>query len=41
MTFAQLAAAIAAVCPEAAFDEDMEGQIVIYTNLKQIGRAHV
>lgn len=35
MTFNQLVAAIMAVCPEASFDEDLEGQIVIYTNLQQ------
>lgn len=35
LTFTQLVAAIIAVLPDATFDEDIEGQLIIYTNLKK------
>ena len=35
MTYTQLVQAISQILPECSFDEDLEGQIVIYTNLSQ------
>lgn len=35
-TYSSLVAAIAAVLPNASFGEDNDGQLVVYTNLKQI-----
>ena len=35
MTYTQLVQAISQILPECSFDEDNEGQIVIYTNLSQ------
>ena len=33
MTFDELYRAILAVCPRAQLDEDMDGQIVVYTDM--------
>lgn len=35
MSFEDLADAISSVLPNAEFDENEEGQIIIYTNLKE------
>lgn len=35
MTYVELAQAIAAILPNATFGEDNDGQIVVYTNLRQ------
>ena len=37
-TFSELVKRIKEVLPEASFDEDLEGQIVIYTNLFELNR---
>lgn len=36
MTYAELVNAISAIIPGASFDEDNEGQLVIYTNLSEV-----
>jgi len=35
LTYAELVAKIQTILPEASFDEDLEGQIIIHTNLTQ------
>jgi hypothetical protein len=38
-TYAELVAAIAAILPNASFGEDNDGQLVIYTDLKQSNKS--
>ena len=38
MTYNELVAKIQAVLPEASFGEDLDGQVVIYTNLTQANK---
>jgi len=35
LTYAELVAKIQTILPEASFSEDLEGQIIIHTNLTQ------
>ena len=35
-SYAQLVQAITAILPRASFDEDLEGQLIIYTDLAQV-----
>ena len=35
-TFNELAQAILAILPRASFDEDLEGQLIIYTDLARV-----
>ena len=35
-TFAELVQAISGILPQASIDADFDGQIVIYTNLKEV-----
>jgi len=34
-TYAELVRLISAILPDASFDEDLEGQLIIYTNLRE------
>jgi hypothetical protein len=36
MTYDELVAKILQTCPSASFGEDNDGQIVVYTNLKEV-----
>lgn len=38
MTYAQLVDAISTILPNATFDEDNDGQLIIYTDMKQVGK---
>jgi len=37
MTFDEMMAAVLAILPSAAFGEDNDGQIIIYTNMRETG----
>lgn len=40
-TFGELHAAIMSILPNASFGEDNDGQIIVYTNMQEIGDGRI